>query len=188
MPLRFTASVPGELRFRDLVGSMVRAVCLRVERDAGCAGLEWRLMSAYNEAFNNIVKHAYAVDPGEVEVVLLVDDEAPVRQITRQTLEAFGYRVLMASDGAVATALFAEQKENIAVVLTDMMMPIMDGPAMIPVLMRMDPKVRIITASGVNAKAMVAKANQAGVKYFIPKPYSAETLLKTLHQILHEQP
>jgi len=125
---------------------------------------------------------------GNGELVLLVDDEAPVRQITRQTLEAFGYRVLMASDGAVATALFAEQKENIAVVLTDMMMPIMDGPAMIPVLMRMDPKVRIITASGVNAKAMVAKANQAGVKYFIPKPYSAETLLKTLHQILHEQP
>ena len=75
LPLKFTASVPGELRFRDLVGSMVRAVCLRVERDAGCAGLEWRLMSAYNEAFNNIVEHAYAIDPGEVEVVLLVDDE-----------------------------------------------------------------------------------------------------------------
>jgi anti-sigma regulatory factor (Ser/Thr protein kinase) len=64
LPLKFTASVPGELRFRDLVGSMVRAVCLRVERDAGCAGLEWRLMSAYNEAFNNIVEHAYAVDSG----------------------------------------------------------------------------------------------------------------------------
>lgn len=78
LPLKFTASVPGELRFRDLVGSMVRAVCLRVERDAGCAGLEWRLMSAYNEAFNNIVEHAYAVTPGEVEVVLLVDDDEEV--------------------------------------------------------------------------------------------------------------
>lgn len=84
LPLRFTASVPGELRFRDLVGSMVRAVCLRVERDAGCAGLEWRLMSAYNEAFNNIVEHAYAVDPGEVEVVLLVDDEEVVLRMIDQ--------------------------------------------------------------------------------------------------------
>jgi serine/threonine-protein kinase RsbW len=84
LPLKFTASVPGELRFRDLVGSMVRAVCLRVERDAGCTGLEWRLMSAYNEAFNNIVEHAYAVAPGDVEVVLLVDDEAVVLRMIDQ--------------------------------------------------------------------------------------------------------
>jgi anti-sigma regulatory factor (Ser/Thr protein kinase) len=84
VPLKFTASVPGELRFRDLVGSMVRAVCLRVERDAGCSGLEWRLMSAYNEAFNNIVEHAYAVAPGDVEVVLLVDDEAVVLRMVDQ--------------------------------------------------------------------------------------------------------
>jgi anti-sigma regulatory factor (Ser/Thr protein kinase) len=84
LPLKFTASVPGELRFRDLVGSMVRAVCLRVERDAGCTGLEWRLMSAYNEAFNNIVEHAYAVSPGDVEVVLLVDDEAVVLRMIDQ--------------------------------------------------------------------------------------------------------
>lgn len=84
LPLKFTASVPGELRFRDLVGSMVRAVCLRVERDAGCAGLEWRLMSAYNEAFNNIVEHAYAVDVGDVEIVLLVDDDKVVLRMIDQ--------------------------------------------------------------------------------------------------------
>lgn len=81
LPLKFTASVPGELRFRDLVGSMVRAVCLRVERDAGCAGLEWRLMSAYNEAFNNIVEHAYAAACGEVEVSLSVEDDRVVLRL-----------------------------------------------------------------------------------------------------------
>lgn len=63
---------------------MVRAVCLRVERDAGCSGLEWRLMSAYNEAFNNIVEHAYAVDAGDVEVVLLVDDDKVVLRMVDQ--------------------------------------------------------------------------------------------------------
>ncbi len=97
MPLRFTASVPGELRFRDLVGSMVRAVCLRVERDAGCAGLEWRLMSAYNEAFNNIVEHAYAVVPGEVEVVLLVDDNKVVLRMVDQG-DGFNFHDAGASD------------------------------------------------------------------------------------------
>jgi anti-sigma regulatory factor (Ser/Thr protein kinase) len=71
--LSFTACVPGELHFRDLVGTMVREVCRRVERDAGCEGLEWRVLSAFNEAFNNIVEHAYAAGPGEVEVALRVD-------------------------------------------------------------------------------------------------------------------
>ena len=61
-----------------------------------------------------------------------------------------------------------------------MMMPVMDGPATIQVLMRFNPQVRIIAASGLAAKDMVAKATSLGVKHFIPKPYSAETLLKTL--------
>ena len=75
MTLRFTASVPGELRFRDLVGAMLRAVCLRIERDAGCDGLEWRMISAFNEAFNNVVEHAYAMTRGDIEVSLLVEDD-----------------------------------------------------------------------------------------------------------------
>ncbi|TDU66456.1 PAS domain S-box-containing protein [Prosthecobacter fusiformis] len=123
---------------------------------------------------------------GSGEQILLVDDEAAVRQITRQTLEAFGYRVLLAADGAEATAHFAMQKDDISVVLTDMMMPVMDGPTMIPVLMRIKPEVRIIAASGLNANGMVAKAANAGVKHFIPKPYTAETLLKTLRSVLAE--
>ncbi|MEN3942593.1 response regulator [Prosthecobacter sp. SYSU 5D2] len=125
-----------------------------------------------------------ALPRGNGELVLLVDDEAAVRQITRQTLEAFGYRVLLAADGAEATAYFAMRNAEIAVVLTDMMMPVMDGPTMIPVLMRINPEVRIIAASGLNANGMVARAANAGVKHFIPKPYTAETLLKTLRTVL----
>lgn len=117
---------------------------------------------------------------GNGELVLVVDDESDVRQITRQTLEAFGYRVLLAADGAEATALYAARKQDISAVLTDMMMPIMDGPAAIQVLIRINPDVRIIAASGLNANGMEAKAVNAGVKHFIPKPYTAETLLKTL--------
>lgn len=107
LPLKFTASVPGELRFRDLVGSMVRAVCLRVERDAGCAGLEWRLMSAYNEAFNNIVEHAYAVEPGDVEVALLVDDDAVVLRMTDHGA-GFDYHEAGASDQVPALDSLSE--------------------------------------------------------------------------------
>ncbi|WP_395751544.1 PAS domain S-box protein [Prosthecobacter sp.] len=121
---------------------------------------------------------------GNGELVLVVDDEVTVRQIIRQTLEAFGYRVMLAADGVEASTIFTAHQGEIDVVLTDMMMPVMDGLATIQVLMRMNPQVRIIAASGLSVKDMVVKATAAGVKHFIPKPYSAETLLKTVAQVL----
>jgi two-component system cell cycle sensor histidine kinase/response regulator CckA len=124
---------------------------------------------------------------GNGEMVLLIDDEDAVRHITGQTLESFGYRVLPAADGVEASTLYASRRDEIAVVLTDMMMPMMDGPATIQVLMRMNPQVRIIAASGLSVKDMVAKATNAGVRHFIPKPYTAETLLSVLHTVLHMQ-
>lgn len=124
---------------------------------------------------------------GHGELILVVDDEVAVRQITQQTLEAFGYRVVLANDGAEAAAIFARQGAEIAAVLTDMMMPIMDGPATIQVLRRMKPTVRIIGASGLSVNGHVAHATRLGVKHFLSKPYSAETLLKTLKQVLADK-
>ena len=123
---------------------------------------------------------------GNGELVVVVDDEDTVRQIISQTLEAFGYRVLLAADGVEASTVFTAHQEEIAVVLTDMMMPVMDGLATIQVLMRINPQVRIIAASGLGVKDMVARAMGAGVKHFIPKPYSAETLLKILAEVLQD--
>jgi PAS domain S-box-containing protein len=123
---------------------------------------------------------------GNGETILLVDDEASILVITSQTLQAFGYRVLTATDGAEAVAIYAQHRHEISVVLTDMMMPIMDGPATIRALTKIDPEVKIIAASGLNANAEVAKATGAGVKHFLTKPYTAGTLLKTLRVILDE--
>jgi CheY-like chemotaxis protein len=121
---------------------------------------------------------------GKGELVLVVDDEAAVRQITQQTLEVFGYHVVVAADGIEACSIYAARKDEIAVVLTDMMMPTMDGPAMIEVLLKLDPQVRIIAASGLHANAMDAHSPSAGVKHFLAKPFTAETLLKTLREAL----
>lgn len=125
---------------------------------------------------------------GQGETILVVDDEASIRQITRQTLEAFGYSVLVAADGAEAVSTFVEFREHIAVVLTDMMMPITDGPSLIKILRRLDPGVRIIGASGIASNAQLARSLQAGVKHFLAKPYTAETLLVTIQAILNEDP
>jgi PAS domain S-box-containing protein len=121
---------------------------------------------------------------GHGELVLVVDDESSIRDITQQTLEAFGYHVLTAGDGAEAVALYAKNVREIAAVLTDMMMPIMDGVATIQVLMRINPAVRIIAASGITSDDSVAKARRAGVKYFLLKPYTAETLLTLFREVL----
>ncbi len=125
---------------------------------------------------------------GNGELILLIDDESAVRNITRQTLEAFGYRVLTAGDGAEAVSIFAQRQKEIEVVFTDMMMPVMDGPATIQVLMRMKPDLKIIAASGLNANASVAKALDLGVKFFLPKPYNAQAILTTLQKVLTAPP
>ena len=129
---------------------------------------------------------AVSLPRGEGETILLVDDEASILTITSQTLQAFGYRVLEATNGAEAVAVYAEHKNEIAVVLTDMMMPVMDGPATIHALTRMTPGIKIIGASGLNENSGVARASGAGLKHFLTKPYTARTLLKVVRAILDE--
>ena len=121
---------------------------------------------------------------GNGELILVVDDEESIREITRGTLEAFGYTVLTASDGTEALAIYADRKNDVAVVLTDMVMPFMDGPATIRALHRMNPQVRIIAASGLTAGNKAGEGSLEDVTMFLSKPYTAEKLLKALAQIL----
>lgn len=121
---------------------------------------------------------------GNGELVLVVDDEALIRDVTKQTLESFGYRVVTAEDGAQAMGVYALHRADIAVVLTDMMMPFMGGAALIAALIRLDPSIRIIAASGLSTNNDVTNA---GVRYFLAKPYTADALLSVLKTAL-EQP
>lgn len=121
---------------------------------------------------------------GNGELILVVDDEESIREITRGTLETFGYTVLTACDGTEALALYADRKNEIAVVLTDMVMPFMDGPATIRALQKMNPEVKIIAASGLTAGLRAGEASLEGVKIFLNKPYTAENLLKAIAEIL----
>ncbi|HEY5886051.1 MAG TPA: PAS domain S-box protein [Pyrinomonadaceae bacterium] len=121
---------------------------------------------------------------GRGELILVVDDEESIREITRGTLETFGYTVVTASDGTEALALYADKKTEIAVVLTDMVMPFMDGPATIRALQRMNPNVRIIAASGLGTGQRAGEGVLEGVSVFLNKPYTAEKLLRTLAEVL----
>ena len=129
-----------------------------------------------------------ALPEGRGELILVVDDELPVLTITRQTLEAFGYRVLTAGDGAQAVGLYALQQKEIAAVLTDLMMPVMDGPMLIASLQRINPQVRLVAATGLNTSEYVNRARNLGVVRFLTKPYTADALLSMMHEVLAGSP
>lgn len=121
---------------------------------------------------------------GHGELILIIDDEASILSVTQQTLEAFGYRVIAANDGAEAIAIYAERRHEIALVLTDIMMPIMDGLVTARAMMRLNNNVKIIAASGLSANATLARLTDVGVRHFLPKPYTAESLLTKVRQVI----
>jgi PAS domain S-box-containing protein len=117
---------------------------------------------------------------GDGELILTVDDEASIREITKISLEAFNYRVVTAKDGIDALALFAEHHQDIHFVLLDLMMPSLDSATVIRTLQRIDPQVQIITMSGLATNELLTDNN---VKAFLAKPFTAQELLQTLHNL-----
>ncbi|MCB1278014.1 PAS domain S-box protein [Prosthecobacter sp.] len=124
---------------------------------------------------------------GRGELILVVDDEFPILTATTHTLEAFGYRVVTAADGTDALATFLKNDEQPAAVITDMMMPNMDGPSLIQALLRIHPGLPIIGASGLNQQ-MQAQVSSLGVTHFLSKPYTAGALLEALAALLGASP
>ncbi len=122
---------------------------------------------------------------GGGELVLVVDDEASIRDIAKQTLETFGYRVMTADDGTDAVALYVQHKDEIRVAIVDMKMPIMDGFSTIRALRKINPQLKIIAASGLTfGDKSGAESASFNAQAVLPKPYTAENLLKTLYRVL----
>jgi len=125
---------------------------------------------------------------GHGETVLVVDDEEPVIRLVQRTLERFGYHVLTASNGEEGLAAYVANRATIAIVLTDLMMPVMDGAATVRALKQLNPRVKIIAASGLGSDPKADSLRGLGVKHFVPKPYTAEALLQKLREALAEEP
>ncbi|HEY9604214.1 MAG TPA: ATP-binding protein, partial [Allocoleopsis sp.] len=121
---------------------------------------------------------------GHGELILVVDDEDSIREITKTSLEKNSYRVLVAKDGIEAIALYSQHKEEIRAVLIDMMMPSMDGPTAIRVLQKINPQVKIIGVSGLLSNHQMLGVLNTSVKKFLLKPYTSNDLLKNLQAVL----
>ncbi len=122
---------------------------------------------------------------GRGELILIVDDEADIREITTTTLGKYGYRVLSARDGQEAVEIYRQRGSEIHLIVTDIVMPNLDGPAMIRALRAFDPNALIIATSGERAPEKIDDVKRLGVSAFLPKPYTAERLLEVVAESLN---
>lgn len=121
---------------------------------------------------------------GQGELILVVDDEAAIRETSKISLETYNYRVLTANDGIDAIALYAQHQQDISLVLVDMMMPLMDGATTIHTLKKINPHVKIIAVSGLISSNRLTQSTNSGAQAFLSKPYTTTDLLKTINEVI----
>jgi PAS domain S-box-containing protein len=128
---------------------------------------------------------------GKGQTVLLVDDEEAIRDTTGRTLRENGYRVFTASHGAEALAMLASGSARLDLMVTDVMMPFMDGLALTRAVREFMPEMKIIASSGVcdvsseNRSEMRDQFQFLGVTTLLAKPYGRAELLDAVYQTLH---
>jgi PAS domain S-box-containing protein len=122
---------------------------------------------------------------GNGEWILVVDDEASIRNMSATMLSRQGYRVLTAADGAEAIALFTPRSKEIQLVITDLSMPNLDGAGLARVIRRLNSGVKIIAVSGLADGQRGELPTQNFTDFFLHKPFRSEALLKMTHEILN---
>lgn len=121
---------------------------------------------------------------GDGSCILVVDDEASIRDITKATLESNHYQVMIASSGVEAIALYAQHTEEIQVILLDVIMPNLDTATIIRTLQTLNPDVKIVLMSGLDANGEVTKTQKLDIQAFIAKPFTIQDLLQTLRRVV----
>jgi DNA-binding response OmpR family regulator len=120
---------------------------------------------------------AAPVPRGAGETLLLIEDDASVRTVMAATLQAYGYRVLQADNGAQALERFKSRAAEVMLVITDVTMPVMDGPHTLRAIREIDPGVPCIVMSGLDDVTARHLPQDLAVSTTLLKPFSAETLL-----------
>jgi signal transduction histidine kinase len=121
---------------------------------------------------------------GNGELILVVDDESGIREVTSAMLCENGYETLTAADGSEALSLYVSRASDIKAVLTDVIMPVVDGVALHRALRKIDPRVKVIATTGEDEETRRAELSSLGVNAFLTKPFGTDALLCTLHAVL----
>jgi len=123
---------------------------------------------------------------GGKESILLIDDEESIRDLGSQILHQFGYTVLTASDGESGLELYGKERGKIDLVILDLIMPGMGGRRCLEELIKMDPKVKVVIASGYSVDGPTKEGLEIGAKNFVSKPYAMRQMLKVVREVLDQ--
>ncbi|MEH2349324.1 MAG: response regulator [Nostoc sp.] len=138
------------------------------------------------EGMETITPEELLPQTGRGELILVVDDEVAIQEITKTSLETHNYKTLIASDGIEAIALYAQNRDKIDAVLMDIMLPTLDGLTTIRTLKKINPLVRIIASSGLMSDNKLSAVAATGVNTFLVKPYTINELLLSLQKVLSQ--
>ena len=120
------------------------------------------------------------------ETVLLVDDEDMIIDVAQRMLEKLGYKVFTARDGKGAVEIFRKHKEEIDVIVLDMIMPKMSGGEAFDQIKKIAPEIRVLLSSGYSINGQASEILNRGCNGFIQKPFNLQNLSKSLRTILEE--
>ncbi|MEH1961568.1 MAG: ATP-binding protein [Nostoc sp.] len=126
------------------------------------------------------------IPTGSGECILIVDDEAAIQEITKTSLENYNYTAITASDGMEALAIYAQHKDKISAAIIDMIMSNMDGATTIRTLQNLNPLLPIVVVSGLATSEQIPIDQTDEHTAFLPKPYTTQELLKTLHAVISQ--
>ncbi|EFI36339.1 multi-sensor hybrid histidine kinase [Desulfonatronospira thiodismutans ASO3-1] len=122
--------------------------------------------------------------PGGRETILVVDDEPEIRELTREALESLGYSARVASSGEEALDIYKQQGENVDLVLLDLNMPGMGGRKCLQELLHLDPRVRVLIASGYASNGL--DVLNIGSRGYLGKPYQINELAAKIREVLDD--
>lgn len=124
-------------------------------------------------------------EKGHGELIMMIDDERDICEAAKQCLESNGYRAIIMQNGREAIKIYEERRDEIQIVITDLMMPEIDGPRIIRKLRKINPDVKIVASSGIRGNEKYKEAARAGFNIFLQKPFTEEKLLSTLGYLLN---
>ncbi len=118
------------------------------------------------------------------EVVLLVDDEEMIIEVGQEILEEMGYKVFLARNGKEAVNVYQKNKDEIDMVILDMIMPDMGGGEAYDRIKEIEPKAKVLLSSGYSIEGQASEIMARGCNGFIQKPFSVKQLSHTIRQVL----
>jgi PAS domain S-box-containing protein len=121
------------------------------------------------------------------ETILLVDDESMILTVGSELLKTLGYTILTAQDGSSAIDLYKNSKENIDLVILDMVMPEMGGGEVFDELKKINPQVKVLLSSGYSLNGQASRIIKRGCVGFLQKPFTLRDIASQLRKIIDTQ-